>query len=181
MREDIRNGVPVVGLEPSCVAVFRDEMVNLLPSDEDALRLSRQTYMLSEFIEKKADKFKLPELNHKALVHGHCHHKAVMRMNDEKSVLDKLKLDYHLLNSGCCGMAGSFGFEAEHYELSMQVGELVLLPKVREAEKETLIVTNGFSCREQIRQATGRESLHLAELILMGIREEEAKKTGIQE
>jgi Fe-S oxidoreductase len=93
-----------------------------------------------------------------------------MRMKDEKSVLDKLELDYKLLNSGCCGMAGSFGFEAEHYEISMQVGERVLLPAVRNTEQDTLIITNGFSCREQIRQATGRNAMHLAEVILKGIK-----------
>jgi Fe-S oxidoreductase len=87
----------------SCVAVFRDEVVNLLPNDEDAIRLSRQTYMLSEFIEKEPDRFHLPELRHRVLVHGHCHHRSVMRIKDEKSVLDKLRLDYHLLDSGCCG------------------------------------------------------------------------------
>lgn len=135
MRTEIRQAIPVIGLEPSCVSVFRDEMKNLLPHDEDAGRLSSQTYMLSEFIEKEGDKFELPELTRKAVVHGHCHHRSVMRLKDEKSVLDKLKLDYQLLDSGCCGMAGAFGFEEEHYELSMQVGERVLLPAVRKTDK----------------------------------------------
>jgi Fe-S oxidoreductase len=152
-------------------------MKNLLPHDEDAIRLSKQTYMLSEFIEKEGDKFDLPELARKAVVHGHCHHKSVMRMKDEKSVLDKLKLDYQLLDSGCCGMAGAFGFEEEHYEISMQVGERVLLPAVRKTEKDTIIMTNGFSCREQIRQATGREALHLSQVLRMGIKSKQEKKS----
>jgi FAD/FMN-containing dehydrogenase/Fe-S oxidoreductase len=178
MRDEIRQGVPVIGLEPSCVSVFRDEMKNLLPHDEDAKRLSKQTYMLSEFIEKEGNNFGLPEISRKAVVHGHCHHKSVMRMRDEKNVLDKLKLDYELLDSGCCGMAGAFGFEKEHYELSMQVGERVLLPAVRKADQDTLIMTNGFSCREQIRQATGRESLHLAQVIRMGIKNKQEQEAG---
>jgi Fe-S oxidoreductase len=110
-----------------------------------------------------------------------CHHRSIMRLKDEKSVLDKLKLDYELLDSGCCGMAGAFGFEKEHYELSMQVGERVLLPAVRKAvrktDKDTLIITDGFSCREQIRQVTGREALHLSQLIRIGIKDKQKKET----
>jgi hypothetical protein len=110
-----------------------------------------------------------PRLARKAVVHGHCHHKAVMKTDAEESVLDKLGLDFEVLDSGCCGMAGSFGFEREHYDVSVAVGELVLLPAVRAAAKDTLIIANGFSCRKQIEQCTDRKALHLAEVIRMAM------------
>jgi FAD/FMN-containing dehydrogenase/Fe-S oxidoreductase len=163
----IEAGVPIVGLEPSCVAVFRDELGNLFPDDEDAKRLAKQTFLLSEFLTREVDDYQPPRLARKALVHGHCHHKAVMKMTDEGQLLQKIGLDFHILDSGCCGMAGSFGFEREHYDVSRAVGELVLLPAVREAAKDELIVANGFSCREQIRQLTDRRALHVAQVLQM--------------
>lgn len=167
LRGEIRAGVPMVGLEPSCVAVFRDELRNLLPNDDDAERLARQTLLLSEFIDQKMPDFPLPQLAGRALVHGHCHHKAVMKMSAEERVLRRLGLDFQMLDAGCCGMAGAFGFEKKHYDISIQCGERVLLPAVRAAEQETLIVANGFSCREQIAQTTPREALHLAQVIAL--------------
>jgi FAD/FMN-containing dehydrogenase/Fe-S oxidoreductase len=169
LRDPIAAGIPVVVLEPSCLAVFRDELVNLLPDNEDAKRLSAQTFLLSEFLEKKVDKYKLPKLQGKALVHGHCHQKALMGMASDESVLSKMGLDFETVDSGCCGMAGSFGFEKEHYDVSLSIGELVLLPAVRKTTADTLIVSNGFSCREQIAQNTGRQPLHLAEVIQMAM------------
>ncbi len=171
LRPEIEASTPVVGLEPSCVAVFRDEMRNLFSMDEDAKRLTAQTFLLSEFLEKKAPAFKIPKLRRKALVHGHCHHQHVMKFKDENSVLTKLGLDYELLDSGCCGMAGSFGFEAEHYDVSVAVGERVLLPKVRQADDDTLIIADGFSCREQIADLTDRGALHLAQVLQMALHE----------
>ncbi len=156
LRPEIEAGTPVVGLEPSCVAVFRDEMMNLFPMDEDAKRLSANTFILSEFLEKKAPDFRLPKLKRKALVQKHCHHEHVMKFDAENAVLKKLGLDYELLDSGCCGMAGSFGFEAEHYDVSVAVGERRLLPAVRAADADTLIIADGFSCREQIAGLTDR-------------------------
>ncbi|HYX49436.1 MAG TPA: FAD-linked oxidase C-terminal domain-containing protein, partial [Ktedonobacteraceae bacterium] len=169
LRQQIRDGIPVVGLEPSCVSVFRDELVNLYPHDEDAMRLSKQTFLLSEFLEQHAQHFQPLKLQHKALVHGHCHHKSLMKMTDEEKILSKLGLDYQVLDSGCCGMAGAFGFEKDHYDVSMKVGERVLLPAVRNASKDTLIVTDGFSCREQIAQSTNRRALHLAQVLQMAL------------
>ncbi len=165
LRADLRAGVPLVGLEPSCVAVFRDELLNLLPGDPDARRLSEQTFLLSEFIEREMPGREWPQLARRAVVHGHCHQKALMKMTAEEKVLRRLGLDFEPLDSGCCGMAGPFGFEAEHYDVSIQCGERVLLPAVRAASADTLIVTNGFSCREQIEQTTGRRTYHLAELL----------------
>jgi Fe-S oxidoreductase len=100
-----------------------------------------------------------------ALVHGHCHHHAVMGLEADRNLLERTGLSFHLLDSGCCGMAGAFGFEAEHYEISLTIGERVLLPAVREAAPETLIVADGFSCRQQIVQTTNRRPIHLAELL----------------
>ena len=174
LRAEIESGVPLVVLEPSCAAVFRDEMANLLPHDEDARRLRENCYSLSEFLERMGESDRLPQFHGKALVHGHCHHKAVAGMDSDKKLFSKLGLDYELLDAGCCGMAGSFGFEAAHYDISMQVGELALLPTVRRAPKETLIVADGFSCREQISQATDREAIHTAQLMQMALRQETA-------
>ena len=165
LRPEIEAGTPIVGLEPSCVAVFRDELTNLFPHDLNAERLSRQTFTLAEFIERKIPDAHLPLLQAKAIVHGHCHQKAVMKMDAEEQVLGKLGLDFEILDSGCCGMAGSFGFKQEHYEISLDIGNLVLLPAVRKAAKDTLVIADGFSCREQLRQATDRRGLHLAEVL----------------
>jgi FAD/FMN-containing dehydrogenase/Fe-S oxidoreductase len=173
LRPRIRAGVPVVGLEPSCIAVFRDELPNLFPNDEDARRLERQAFLLSEFLEKEG--YEPPtRLEREAVVHGHCHHKAVMGLSDEHRMLEKLGLDYQLLDSGCCGMAGSWGYEEDHYEVSIKAGERVLLPTVREAGKSTLILTDGFSCREQIEQNTDRRALHLSQILQMALRNGDA-------
>ncbi|MEZ4864961.1 MAG: FAD-linked oxidase C-terminal domain-containing protein [Caldilineaceae bacterium] len=176
LRPWIRAGIPVVGLEPSCVATFRDELVNLFPNDEDAKRLSQQTYLFSEFLEH--ENYEPPQLQRKALVHGHCHHKAIMHMDAEMALLKKMGLDYDLPDSGCCGMAGSFGFEASKYDVSIGAGERVLLPIVRQAEKETLIIADGFSCREQIQQTTDRQALHVAQVLQMALREGDASAAG---
>ncbi len=167
LETEIKQDVPIVVLEPSCAAVFRDELLNLFPNDERAHRLSQQTFLLSEFLEQKATQFSLPRLARKALVHGHCHHKSIMRMTDEESVLRKMGIDFQTPAPGCCGMAGSFGFERDKYQTSLAIGELELLPAVRKASPDCLIVANGFSCREQIKQCTDRRALHLAEVIQM--------------
>jgi Fe-S oxidoreductase len=178
LRPEIEAGVPIIGLEPSCVAVFRDEMTNLFPDDEDAKRLRDRTFLISEFFETMLDGYQPPQLKRKAIVHGHCHQKAIMGMEHDKSIFAKLGLDYRLLDSGCCGMAGSFGFEAGHYDISLDVGELVLLPEVRNASKETLIIADGFSCREQIRQTTDREALHTAQVLQLALEQSRATQTG---
>lgn len=165
LRPEIRAGIPMVGLEPSCVATFRDELCSLIPHDEDAQRLARQTFLLSEFIARKMPEYPLPPLPRRAVLHGHCHHKALMKMTAEEGVLKRMRIDYELLDSGCCGMAGAFGFEKDHYDLSIACGERVLLPAVRQADENTLILANGFSCRKQIELTTGRRALHLAHVL----------------
>jgi len=167
----IAAGVPVVGLEPSCAAVFRDELKNLFPKDERARHLAQQTFLLSEFLEKCAPEFELPKLERKAIVHGHCHHKSIMKMTDEEAVLHKMGISFQTPAPGCCGMAGSFGFEQDKYAVSMAVGELELLPAVRRAPLDSLIIANGFSCREQIAHGTARHAFHLAEVIQMALEE----------
>ncbi len=170
LREDIRAGTPIIVLEPSCAAVFRDELTNLFPHDEDASRLKAQTYLLSEFLEKECPDFHLPKLNRSALLHGHCHQKSIMGMAAEESVLSKMGVKVREVDSGCCGMAGAFGFEAgEHYDVAMKCGERVLLPEVRNTADEELVIADGFSCREQISQTTHRQALHLAQVIQLGL------------
>ena len=168
LRDDIRAGTPVVGIEPSCVAVFKDELVQLWPNDEDARRLSKQAHHFGEFIAEQADGWEPPVLQRKALLHGHCHHKATGGIDSEKKLLEKMGLEVEELDSGCCGMAGGWGYETGHYDVSVACGERVLLPRVREASPETIIVTDGFSCRSQIEQAaTGRRALHSAQVLAL--------------
>ena len=171
LDDEIAQEIPMVVLEPSCATVFRDEMLNLFPKDQRARQLSQQTFLLSEFLEKKAKNFFPPKLARKALVHGHCHHKSVMRMTDEEAVLRKMGIDFATPAPGCCGMAGAFGFEKEKYDVSVAIGELELLPAVRKASEATLIIADGFSCREQIAQCTNRHAMHLAEVIQMAAQE----------
>jgi Fe-S oxidoreductase len=170
---EIEDATPIVVLEPSCAAVFRDELTNLFPKDERAQALSKQVFLLSEFLEQRAnnDAFPLPKLRRRALVHGHCHHKAIMKMTAEEAVLQRMGVDFTAPAPGCCGMAGAFGFEREKYEISKAIGELELLPAVRQAPTDWLIVADGFSCREQIAQETDRHAFHLAEVLQMALRE----------
>ncbi|HOK47421.1 MAG TPA: heterodisulfide reductase-related iron-sulfur binding cluster, partial [Bryobacteraceae bacterium] len=170
LRPAIHDGTPMVGLEPSCVVVFRDELRNLFPEDIDAGRLAQQTFTLSEFL-NNAQGYRPPSFHRKAVVHGHCHHKAIMKMDADEKLMKAIGLDFEILDSGCCGMAGSFGFESSKYDISVKCGERVLLPAVRNAAKDTLIIADGFSCREQIEQLTDRRALHLAQVLQMALRE----------
>ena len=165
----IDAGTPFVVLEPACAAVFRDEMTNLFPGDEIAKRLAAQTLLLGEFLAKHAPQFSPPKLAQSALVHGHCHQKAIMGMDADEALLRKLGVRYQLLDSGCCGMGGSFGFERDKADVSVQIGELVLLPAVRAAANDCLVIADGYSCREQIAQCTGREAVHLAQVAQMAL------------
>jgi Fe-S oxidoreductase/FAD/FMN-containing dehydrogenase len=161
----IDAGVPVVVLEPSCASVFRDELRNLFPGNARAARLRQQTFLLSEFLEHHTGVYEPPRIAAPVLLHGHCHHKALMKMTDEESLLRRAGATLTVPDVGCCGMAGPFGFDAQKYNVSQAIGERRLLPAVRRASSDTVIVADGFSCRERIRQGTGREPLHLAELL----------------
>jgi Fe-S oxidoreductase len=168
LYREIDEGVPIVGLEPSCIAVFRDELRKMLPDDARARRLSTLVSSLAEFLDARRYDVKPVPQQAKAIVQGHCHQRALYGMDADQRLLDRLGLDYEVLDAGCCGMAGSFGFEADHYEVSQAVGERRLLPRVR-SEASALVVADGFSCREQIAQATGRRAQHLAEVLAMGL------------
>jgi len=165
LKEEIEAGTPVIGLEPACVSAFQDELTNLFPQDRLAKRLAQQTVFFSDFLVQQSWRPPSASTRNKALVHIHCHQHAVIRPDGEKKLLERLNLDYRVLPSGCCGMAGAFGFERDKYEVSQRIAERVLLPAVRAASPDTAIVTNGFSCREQIEQGTGKKTLHIAELI----------------
>jgi FAD/FMN-containing dehydrogenase/Fe-S oxidoreductase len=167
----IDDGVPIVGLEPSCVSVFRDELRNLFPHDARAKKLAESVLLLAELLDR--DGWKPPRLAREVMVQGHCHQQALMKMDAEARVLERAGLSVEVLDAGCCGMAGSFGFERERdkYEVSVKLGERRLVPAVKRAPGETLVLADGFSCREQIAQSTERRALHLAEVLAMALRE----------
>jgi Fe-S oxidoreductase len=166
LQRDIEAGVTLIGLEPACVSAFRDELPALFPHDPLAEALAKQTVMLSDFLQKRGYTPTFPaESPANAVVQFHCHHHAVLGTQCEKDLLRRFPAATEFLRTGCCGMAGSFGFEAEKYDLSMRIGERGLFPRLREAGEQTLILADGFSCREQIEQATGRKTLHIAELL----------------
>jgi FAD/FMN-containing dehydrogenase/Fe-S oxidoreductase len=164
LRGEIEAGTPIIGLEPSCVSVFRDELLRFFPDDPLARQLSRQVRFLTEFLVEH-DAVPARGMRGRAVVHPHCHERASLCLDDDIAVLKATGLDFTVLDAGCCGMAGAFGFERGHFDVSRAVGERVLLPAVRAASAGTYIVTNGFSCREQITQLTGRRVWHIAEVL----------------
>ena len=166
---DMAKGIPIVVLEPSCASVFHDELRNLMPGREDAKLLAENTYLLSEFLEKFVPEFMRNTTSASALVQFHCHHSSILGKDAEESILKKSGVNAEVLDAGCCGMAGAFGFEKEHYAVSIKIGEHKLLPKLRESSKDCHIITDGFSCREQIEQSLGVKTLHLSEVLLTSI------------
>jgi FAD/FMN-containing dehydrogenase/Fe-S oxidoreductase len=163
LRGEIRAGTPVVGAEPSCVAVFKDELVKMRPTDEDAQRLRKQTFHFGELLAEEA--YEPPPLQRKAVLHEHCHQHATGGVVPDKKLLEAMGVEVEVPDSGCCGMAGAWGYERSHYDVSLACAERVLLPKVREATPDDLVVTAGFSCRSQIEQLTDRRALHVAQVI----------------
>jgi Fe-S oxidoreductase len=164
LRDEIRTGLPIVGVEPSCVAVFRDELVKMLPDDEDAKRLAKQTFHFAEFLARD-DGYEPPQLGGRALLHGHCHGRATKGFEPERKLLEHVGLDVHVPDSGCCGMAGAWGYERDHFDVSVRCAERVLLPAVRDAAPQTLLVAGGFSCRSQVEQLAGPKPLHVAQVL----------------
>jgi Fe-S oxidoreductase len=163
-----RDGAAVLVLEPSCAAVFRDEALALFPDDPRAIAVSRQVKVLSELVDQDPG-FPLARLDRRALLQVHCHHHAVMGEEALGRVLDHLGLEVDRPEEGCCGMAGSFGFEAgDRHAVSVACGERALLPAARRAPREALLLADGFSCRTQIEQGSGRRALHLAEALRLG-------------
>ncbi|HEY0224179.1 MAG TPA: FAD-linked oxidase C-terminal domain-containing protein [Pseudolabrys sp.] len=169
----VLRGVPVVGLEPSCLFTFRDEMPALINSDA-AAALSSQAMLLEEFLkrEQKEGRLKLPlgPLPKKALLHGHCHQKAFDAMGAVESVLKLIpELSVTTVESSCCGMAGAFGYDADTIDVSLKMGELSLLPAVRKSAEDALIVADGTSCRHQIHDGSDRNALHVARVLAMSL------------
>jgi FAD/FMN-containing dehydrogenase/Fe-S oxidoreductase len=165
----LREGTPIVVLEPACLSVFKEELAMLLPHDEQALRLRAQSLLLSDLLQQRAADVAYAPLHRKALVHEHCHHKSVLGTGSERALLRRIGLEPAFPDTGCCGMAGSFGFEAAKYDVSMRCAERVLLPSVRECAEDTLVIADGYSCREQIVQATPRRVHHVAEVLEMAL------------
>ncbi len=163
LAPQIESGTPVVVLEPGCHSVFRDEMVRLLPGDAAAAKLARQAVSLGESLEERG--WRPRHLGGQALLHGHCHQKALGGTAADLALLQAAGIETSSPETGCCGMAGAFGFSPETYASSVQIAKLALLPKVRGASAETHIVANGFSCREQIEGLAGRGTLHLADVL----------------
>ena len=173
LKPFVSRGVPVIGLEPSCILSFRDEIPALVKSNT-AKQLAGQAMLFEEFLaqETKAGRLKLPlqEINKRALLHGHCHQKAFAAMGAVESTLRLVPgLAVETIESGCCGMAGSFGYHAETIDTSMAMGELSLLPAVRKAPEDAIIVADGTSCRHQIRDGAGREAIHVARVLEMSL------------
>ena len=173
------QGIPIVGLEPSCLLTLRDEIIVLLPEDERTKTIAQHAYLFEEFIAKLDDEgalgLEFSEQVRQVLLHGHCHQKALVGTGPSKQMLALAGCEVEEVDSGCCGMAGAFGYESEHYDVSLAMGERRLLPAVREAAEETTIVAAGVSCRQQIKHATGRQALHPAEVL------HAAQFTGVSE
>jgi FAD/FMN-containing dehydrogenase/Fe-S oxidoreductase len=164
LREEVRAGTPVVGMEPSCLAVFKDELAGMLPHDDDARRLAGNAHHFAEFF--TTYDIEPPPLHGKALLWGHCHHRATGGVEPERQLLERMGLEVDPVTGGCCGLAGSWGFEKGKYPISMDCGEQALLPAVRAADPATVIVANGFSCTTQIEDAgTGRRAMHVAQVM----------------
>ena len=170
----VERGVPVVGLEPSCLLGMRDEFLSMWPTAQ-AAELDLNAFLFEEFIARELDagRFKLnlkPLPQKKALLHGHCHQKAFAAMPAVLRVLKLIpELQTELIESSCCGMAGSFGYDAEHYDISIQMAEASLLPKVRKASKDTLIIADGTSCRHQLHDGAQREAIHVARVLAQAL------------
>lgn len=164
LAASIDAGVPVVVLEPGCHSVFRDELLRLFPGDPRATRLSRLAVGLAEFLGQRGWRPPAAAARH-ALLHGHCHQKALGGLDAEASLLRSAGCTVDAPDTGCCGMAGAFGMKPAHFEASRRIAESSLLPGVRAAGAGSLIVANGFSCREQIEQLGGRDTVHVAEVL----------------
>ncbi|MGW0994292.1 FAD-binding and (Fe-S)-binding domain-containing protein [Streptomyces sp. NPDC002523] len=171
LRPYLDAGTPVIGLEPSCTAVFRSDAPELLPEDQDVRRLAGQTRTFAEqLVHHAPDGWRPPFLARQATVQTHCHQHAIMKFDADRELMRRAHLDADVLDEGCCGLAGNFGFERGHHEVSMAVGELGVLPAVRAAAPDSLVLADGFSCRTQIEQGgTGRRALHLAEALAFAL------------
>ena len=166
-------GTPIVGLEPSCLLALRDEFYSL-GLGPDVGQLSKQAFLFEEFLMREGNKGLQLDLKPipggRALVHGHCHQKAFGAMKSVRKVLGWIPdFEFEIIDASCCGMSGSFGLEAEHHDASLAMAELALLPAIRAASADTLIVADGFSCRHQIADGSGRQAVHVAVLLAQAL------------
>lgn len=164
----IEAGAPLVVLEPGCLSVFRDELVQLLPGDERAAQLAARAVSLGELLAARG--WNPPASGGRALLHGHCHRKALGGLEPDIGLLRAAAIDVVAPDTGCCGMSGSFGFKPQHYAASRRIAELALLPALRAAGDEAMVIADGFSCREQVEDLAGRETLHLADAMARALR-----------
>lgn len=170
------EAIGIVGLEPGCLSVFKDELPKMLSTDPRARLVAASVSLLGDFL--LAHDYAPPPLAVEVMVHAHCHQKSLFGTKGDREMLERAGVKATWIDSGCCGMAGSFGFHPDHFDISKKVGELVLLPAIRKQPPATYILTNGFSCREQIEQGTGRKVVHLAELLQLAI--QRANRSGPQ-
>jgi FAD/FMN-containing dehydrogenase/Fe-S oxidoreductase len=163
----VERGVPIVGLEPGCILTFRDELPRLFPRERGAPALAEGTFMLDEFLARKAPAYSPPSLKQHALLHAHCHQKAVAGLKHETALLGRVSgLRLEVLDAGCCGMAGAFGYEADHYDISKTLAKRVLVPAIQGSEPGTIVISDGFSCRSQIRHfCPEARVMHLAQVL----------------
>ncbi|UWP85198.1 FAD-binding and (Fe-S)-binding domain-containing protein [Dactylosporangium fulvum] len=177
LRPYLRAGTPIVGLEPSCTAVFRGDAHELFPGDQDVQRLHRQTFTLAELLYEHSLGWRPPRVPRTALIQTHCHQHAILGFAADTAILRDAGVEPHVLDSGCCGLAGNFGFEEGHYDVSEACAERVLLPAIRAADPSDVVLADGFSCRTQVVQnATGgRRGMHLAELLRAGLRGDDGR------
>ncbi|MHA6801528.1 FAD-binding and (Fe-S)-binding domain-containing protein [Bounagaea algeriensis] len=165
LRPWIEAGTPIVGMEPSCLAVFRSDLRELFPHDEDAERLRDQFLSLAEALTRYAPDWRPAQRGVDAVVQTHCHQHAVLGFAADRTVMAEAGVNAEVLDAGCCGLAGNFGFERGHYDVSMACAEHALLPAVRRADPETVVLADGFSCRTQIAHGSDRTAAHLAEVL----------------
>jgi Fe-S oxidoreductase len=160
-------GIPIVGLEPSCILTFRDELPSLFPDDARARTLATNSFLLDEFLAREAPDFTPPVLHRHTLVQGHCHQKSLAGIGAEVALLARAAgAQLEVLDAGCCGMAGAFGYDRDHFEISKAIGARVLLPAIDKAPPDAIVVADGFSCRSQIRYfCPSRLPMHLAEVL----------------
>ncbi len=172
----VEQHIPIIVLEPSCWSVFHDEIRNLFPEREETRKIMESTFLLADFLSQRSA-YSPPPLKMEALMHAHCHCKAIDRGADYgRTLLEKMQLQVRPLIDGCCGMAGAFGFMDENYDVSVTIAEHALLPAVRAAKANELIVADGFSCREQIAQLTDRRALHTAEVLQLALQATSARQ-----
>ncbi|MFE2508431.1 FAD-binding and (Fe-S)-binding domain-containing protein [Streptomyces naganishii] len=171
LRPYLDAGTPIIGLEPSCTAVFRSDASELMPADQDVQRLAGQVRTFAEqLVHHAPEGWQPPALARQATVQTHCHQHAIMKFDADRELMRRAHLDADVLDEGCCGLAGNFGFERGHHDVSMAVAEQGVLPAVRAAAPDSLVLADGFSCRTQIEQGgTGRRALHLAEALALGL------------